>query len=57
MFKSIMKAAAAVVDVPVALVADVVTCGGMTTDQGETYTGRAAKRFVKNVEDMTGPDQ
>lgn len=57
MFKSLLKAAAAIVDVPVALAADIVTCGGMTTSQDETYTARAVGRFVDNVSDAANPDK
>ena len=57
MFTSLLKATAALIDVPVAIVADAVTCGGMTTDQDETYTSKAAGRFVKNVSDAANPDK
>lgn len=53
--KSVAKAATAVIDVPVSLAADVVTCGGMTTDKSETYTGEALGRLVQNVSDMADP--
>jgi hypothetical protein len=53
---SIVKAAAVVVDVPVAAVADVVTLGGLTNDKSKTYTEEALSRFVQNVEDIADPD-
>jgi len=53
--KSAVKAASAVVDVPVSVVADVVTMGGVLSDKDESYTSSAAGRFVKNVSDMTDP--
>ena len=55
MFTSLLKATTALIDVPVAIVSDVVTCGGMTTDQEDTYTSKAAGRFVKNVSDAANP--
>ena len=55
--KSAVKAAAAVVDVPVSMAADIVTLGGVLNDKEETYTGKAAERFVKNVSDMADPDE
>ena len=54
---STVKAAAAVVDIPVSMAADVVTLGGALTDRDTTYTGDAASRLVKNVQDMTDPDK
>jgi hypothetical protein len=54
---SILKATAAVVDVPVSLAADVVTCGGMTRNKDQTYTGEALGRFVENVSDVTNPKE
>jgi hypothetical protein len=57
MFKSLLKATTALIDVPVAIVADVVTCGGMTTGRDETYTSKAAGRFVENVSDAANPDK
>tara|TARA_R110000850_G_scaffold84706_1_gene181840 strand:- start:290 stop:463 length:174 start_codon:yes stop_codon:yes gene_type:complete len=57
MFKSLLKAASVVVDLPVAIIADVVTCGGVTTDQAESYTSKATGRFVGNVSDAADPDK
>lgn len=54
--KSAVKAASAVVDVPVSLLADVVTLGGALTDKDKPYTAEAAERLVKNVKDMSDPE-
>jgi hypothetical protein len=53
MFNSLLKAAFAVVDIPVALVADTITLGGLTTDKDNSYTTDASKRLMKNVKDIT----
>jgi len=56
--KSTIKAASAVVDVPVAVAADMLTMGGVTTDKkGGTYTGDAAGRLVQNVKDIADPEK
>lgn len=49
------KAAAAVVTVPVAVVADVVTMGGVLNDKKETYTAEAVGDFVDNLKNATEP--
>lgn len=54
--KSAVKAASAVVDVPVSVAADVVTMGGALTDKDKPYTAEAAERLVKNVKDMSDPE-
>ena len=54
-FDSILKAATAVVSVPVAVVSDVVTLGGALTDTKEPYTATAVSDFVKNLQDATRP--
>jgi hypothetical protein len=53
--ESTVKAASAVIDVPVSLAADVVTCGGLTTGKDKTYTGEALERLVQNVSDISDP--
>lgn len=55
--KSVVKAAAVVVDVPVAVVADAITLGGVLTDRKRPYTASAARRFVRNIEDIADPDE
>lgn len=56
--KSAVKAVAGVVvDVPVAIVADTVTLGGVLTDRERPYTADAAARLVENVKDVADPDR
>ncbi len=55
MLESLAKAAVAVVTVPVAAVADVVTMGGVLTDKEGTYTGEAVSDAMKNLRDAAKP--
>jgi hypothetical protein len=55
--KSTIKAASAVIDIPVAIVADTVTLRGLLTDKETSYTGDACGRLVDNVKDMADPDK
>ena len=57
MIESLAKAAAAVVTVPVAVVADVVTLGGALTDKDQPYTAEAVEDFVDNLKDAATPDK
>jgi hypothetical protein len=57
MLESLAKAAAAVVTVPVAVVADVVTLGGALTDKSQPYTSEAVGDFVDNLKNATKPDR
>lgn len=57
MLESITKAALAVVTVPVAVAADVVTLGGSLTDREEPYTKEAVGDFVDNLKDATTPNK
>lgn len=57
MLESLAKAATAVVTVPVAAVADVVTLGGTLNDRRESYTGEAVSDFVDNLKDATRPER
>lgn len=57
MIESLAKAAAAVVTVPVAVVADVVTMGGVLTDKDKPYTVEAVEDFVGNLKDAATPDK
>jgi hypothetical protein len=60
MFGSLLKAAAAVVDVPVAAARDVVTMAGQAFGEepnSGTHTGDALGRFVGNIKDATDPDK
>ena len=56
MFSSIFKAAAAVVEIPVSVVADVATAGGALSDNDTTYTEASAARLVENLKNITEPD-
>jgi len=54
MFGKLLKAAVGVVvETPVAVIADVVTMGGVLTDKREPYTATALKKVVENVQDAT----
>lgn len=55
MFESLVKAAASVVTVPVAIVADVATLGGSLTDKNEPYTSTEVEKLVKNLQNITDP--
>ena len=57
MIESIAKAAVAVVTVPVAVVADVVTLGGALTDKDKPYTAEAVEDLVDNLKDATKPER
>lgn len=55
--KSLGKAAVGlVVETPIAVVADVVTLGGVMTDKKKPYTATALGKVVKNVEKATDPN-
>ena len=54
--ESLTKAAAAVVTVPVAVAADVVTMGGVLTDKDKPYTAEAVADLVANLKNATRPD-
>jgi len=57
MLKSLGKAAVGlVVETPIAVVADVVTMGGVLTDKKEPYTKTALGKVVDNVEQATDPN-
>lgn len=56
MLESLTKAALGVVTVPVAVVADVVTLGGVLTDKSEPYTAEAVSDVVKNLKNAANPD-
>ena len=53
--ESLAKAATAVVTVPVAAVADVVTMGGALTDKDKPYTADALKDLMDNLKDAAAP--
>ena len=54
---SLAKAAAAVVTVPVAVVADAITLGGSLTDKDKPYTYEACSDLVDNLKDATHPNR
>lgn len=54
--KSTLKAASAVIDIPVAAAADIVTLGGALNDKPRPYTAEAAERLVENVKNIADPD-
>ena len=57
MFGSLLKAAVGVViETPLSIAADVVTMGGVLTDQRKPYTVQAIEKVVENVEQATKPD-
>ena len=45
-----------VVETPIAVVADVVTMGGVLSDKDEPYTVTALKGVMQNIENATDPD-
>lgn len=56
-FSSLTKAVVgAVIETPVALVADVVTMGGAMNERDEPYTASAVRKIVQNIEDATEGD-
>ena len=56
MLESLTKAALGVVTVPVGVVADVVTMGGVLTDKDEPYTATAVSDVVRNLSDVVKPE-
>ena len=57
-FGSLAKAVVgAVIETPVALVADVVTMGGSINDRDEPYTATAVRKIVGNIESATEGDE
>ena len=56
MLESLTKAALGVVTVPLAVAADVVTLGGVLTDQPEPYTAKAVSDVVKNLKNAANAD-
>lgn len=57
MLESLTKAALAVVTVPVAVAADVVTLGGSLTDRADPYTKEAVGDLVDNLKNATDPER
>ena len=46
-----------VVETPVAVVADMVTMGGLLTDKDKPYTATALKNVIENIENATKPEE
>jgi hypothetical protein len=57
MLGSLLKAAVGVVTLPVDLVADVLTVGGVTTDKPRTYTGDKCRKIMRNLAEATAPER
>jgi len=57
MLESLAKAAAAVVTVPVAVAADVVTLGGSLNDKPQPYTADAVGDLLDNLKNATTPER
>lgn len=55
MLESLAKPTVAVVTTPVAVVADVVTLGGVLTDKDKPYTAEACENIIKNLDDAVKP--
>lgn len=55
MLGSLAKAAVAVVEIPVAVAADVVTLGGSVNDKDQPYTATAVEHLVENVQNAADP--
>lgn len=54
MLGDLAKAAVGVViETPIAVVADVVTMGGVLTDKDQPYTATALEKVMENVENAT----
>ena len=53
LIESLTKAAVAVVKVPVTVVADVVTMGGVLTDKEKPYTAEALSDLMRHLDDAT----
>lgn len=53
--EDLFKAATAVVTIPIAVVADVVTLGGSLSDRDEAYTTEAVGDMVDNLKAATRP--
>lgn len=54
LFGSLLKATVGLaVETPVAIIADIATMGGVTTDHDGTYTGKALRKVVDNINEAT----
>ena len=57
MLTSLLKAAASVVTIPVAVVADAVTLGGALTESDEPYTTSEVSKLMENLQNATDPGE
>jgi hypothetical protein len=57
MIKSLLKAAAGVITVPIAVFADAITLGGALDEQDEPYTAKAVSDVLENLAKATDPDE
>ncbi len=57
MFDNLFKAVVgAVIETPIAVVADIATLGGSLTDSNESYTAKAVGKVIENVQEITKVD-
>lgn len=57
MLGSFLKAVAGVALTPVAVIKDVATVGGLSTNKDRTYTGEALSDVFKNLDNVTKPSR
>lgn len=55
MLKALAKAVVGTVLLPVDMVADVITLGGVNTNRDRTYTGDRARDVMQNLKRATQP--
>jgi hypothetical protein len=54
MFDNLFKAVVgAVIETPIAVVADIATLAGSLTDSNESYTAKAVGKVIENVQEVT----
>lgn len=56
LLESLAKAALATVTVPIAVIADIATMGGVLNDREQLYTSEAMSDLVKNLKNATRPE-
>lgn len=56
MFKSLVKAVVGTALLPVDIVADAVTLGGLYTNKQKTYTTERVSDILDNLKDATKPE-
>lgn len=52
LFRSLVNGAASIAALPVAVVKDTVTLGGLATGEDETYTEKQARKVADAVEEV-----